>query len=146
MTSITSAKTIECFKELIARHGLFDVLVTDNSPQLVSKEFKQFAAETPFEHITTAFYHPQRNGRAEKFVDLLKTGLRKAKGSVDQKLREFLLAYRSTPSYALNNKSPAQLMLNRSLKSRLDLLKPGKPSTSTRNTSMKSGTNSTTSA
>lgn len=133
MTSITSTKTIECFQEVIARHGLFDVLVTDNGPQLISKEFKDFAAKTSFQHITTAFYHPQSNGRAEKFVDLLKTGLRKAKGSADQKLREFLLAYRSTPSYTLNGKSPAELMLNRSMKSRLDLLKPPKSPTGDRN-------------
>lgn len=54
----------------------------------------------------------------------MKTGLRKAKGSADQKLREFLLAYRSTPSYALDGKSPAELMLSRRMKSRLDLLRP----------------------
>lgn len=136
MTTTTSAKTIECFEEVIARHGLFDVLVTDNGPQLISKEFRDFAEKTSFEHITTAYYHPQSNGRAEKFVDLLKTGLRKAKGSADQKLREFLLAYRSTPSYALGNKSPAQLMLGRSMKSRLDLLKPGQTPASKRNTTM----------
>lgn len=136
LSSTTSAKTIECFEEVIARHGLFDVLVTDNGPQLVSKEFQDFAAKTSFKHITTAYYHPQSNGRAEKFVDLLKTGLRKAKGSADQKLREFLHAYRSTPSYALDGKSPAELMLKRQMKSRLDLLRPFQSPAIEHNTAM----------
>lgn len=47
-----------------------------------------------------------------------------------------VLKNKTTPSYALNNKSPAQLMLNRSLKTRLDLLKPGETSTNQRNIAM----------
>lgn len=76
------------------------------------------------EHIRTAPYHPQSNGQAEKFVDLLKTGLSKATGSVDSRLREFLHVYRSTPSYNLGAKSPAEILNNRAVRSTLDLLQP----------------------
>lgn len=43
-------------------------------------------------------YQPQSNGQAEKFVDTLKTGLKKleGEGNADQILRKSLMCYRYT--------------------------------------------------
>ncbi|XP_011684290.1 PREDICTED: uncharacterized protein K02A2.6-like [Wasmannia auropunctata] len=135
-SSTASSKTIEMFEKAITQHGLFDTLVTDNGPQFVSQEFKNFCAANGIEHITSAPYHPQSNGKAEKFVDLLKTGLAKAGGNAEEKLREFLLTYRFTSSYNLGNKSPSELMNGRIMKTRIDLMKPPREVSALRNTSM----------
>lgn len=120
--STTTSKTVELLLEAFSRHGYCDTLVSDNGPQFASSE--SFCKSTGIEHIRTAPYHPQSNGQAERFVDLLKKGLTKGEGSLETRLREFLHAYRSTPSYNLGSKSPAEILNNRSMKSRLDLLQP----------------------
>lgn len=120
----TTSKTIELLSEVFTRHGYCDTIVSDNGPQFTSDQFANFCKSLGVEHIRTAPYHPQSNGQAERFVDLLKTGLKKAVGSVNERLREFLFSYRSTPSYNLGMKSPAEVLNARSMKSKLDLVKP----------------------
>ncbi|XP_011859794.1 PREDICTED: uncharacterized protein K02A2.6-like [Vollenhovia emeryi] len=87
---------------------------------------KRFCELNGIKHITSAPYHPQSNGRAERFVGLLKEGLQKLRstGNPDEALRKFLMCYRYTPSYELGGKSPFQLMTGREMKTRLDLVKP----------------------
>lgn len=123
----TTSKTIELLSEAFARHGYCDTIVSDNGPQFTSAEFDRFCKSLGIEHVRTAPYHPQSNGQAGKFVDLLKTGLKKAEGNIDQKLRKFLHCYRFTPSYGLSMKSPAEILSGRTMKSKLDLLKPSYP-------------------
>lgn len=134
--STTSTKTIELFSEVFTRNGLCDTLVTDNGSQFISAEFKNFTDSNGIEHLRTAPYHPQSNGKAEKFVDLLKTGLSKADGNADQKLREFLSVYRRTPSYTLGGKSPSELINGRPMKTTLDLLQPPPKQSALRNDTM----------
>lgn len=139
MTSTTTAKTIDRLEEAFSRHGLVDTIVSDNGPQFVSDEFKKYCAANGIAHIKTAPYHPQSNGRAERFVELLKTGLKKLSGegkNVEQDLRKFLLCYRFTPSYALGEKSPFQVMTGRVMKTKLDLLHPNKQRSADRNHAM----------
>lgn len=125
--STMTIKTIEMLEEIFTRYGYCSTLVSDNGPQFTADAFKNYCLSKGIEHIRTAPYHPQSNGQAEKFVDLLKTGLRKAKGNADEKLREFLSAYRSTPSYSLGMKSPAELFFGRGMRTQLDLLMPPAP-------------------
>ena len=126
MTSTTSQRTIDCLEDAFSRHGLCDTIVSDNGPQFTSSQFKEFCEANGIAHIRTAPFHPQSNGRAERFVDVLTTGMKKLEksGDIDHILRKFLMCYRSTPSYALGEKSPSQLINNRVMKTKLDLLKP----------------------
>nr|XP_012231250.1 PREDICTED: uncharacterized protein LOC105677293 [Linepithema humile] len=74
----------------------------------------------------TAPYHPATNGLAERFVQTLKRALRKLKianGNIKANLQKFLYHYRLTPHPELN-KSPAEAMYGRKLRSRLDLMFP----------------------
>lgn len=104
-----------------------ETIVSDNGTQFTSEEFRQMCEQNGIQHIRSAPYHPQSNGRAERFVDTLKRGLRKVKGeggSSEDHLNTFLLAYRSTPSSSLENKSPDELFLGRKLRTTLSLLRP----------------------
>ena len=124
MSSTTTQKTIERLEEVFARHGLVDTIVSDNGTQFTSDLFETFCVVNGIQHIKTAPYHPQSNGRAERNVALLKDGLKKLSGDTDGKLRKFLFFQRRTPSYALGGKSSHELMTGRCMKTKLDLLKP----------------------
>lgn len=138
MTSTTTGKTIEKLQETFARQGLPDTLVSDNGPQFKSEEFESFCKQHGIEHLTSAPYHPQSNGRAERFVDLLKTGLKKLEreGNVEFALQKFLFCYRRTPSPSLGGKSPFEIMTGRSMKTRIDLVMPSDKNTTSKNTKM----------
>ena len=99
MSSTTSEKTIETLQMLFARYGVPAQLVSDNGPQLKSDEFEQFLKKNGIKHITSAPYHPARNGLAERCVESLKNGM-KSQTEVKYlniKLARFLLAYRNAP-------------------------------------------------
>ena len=54
----TSKATIDTLKKQFARHGIPDVLISDNGPQYSSDEFRQFASHWEFKHITSSPKHP----------------------------------------------------------------------------------------
>ena len=122
MKSITSEKTIDYLLNVFARWGLPHQIVTDNGPQLVSKEFEDFLQRNGIKHIVTAPYKPSTNGAAERAVGSLKNLLKASRGR-KVNLPNFLMAYRSTPQSS-TSRSPAELMLGRPLRNRMDLLKP----------------------
>lgn len=74
--------------------------------------------------ITSAPYHPATNGMAERAVQIVKQGLKKiTQGSIRTRLAKILKAYRITP-HSTTGLSPAEMLLGRRPKSRLDLLTP----------------------
>lgn len=126
--SQTSAVTIECLRTVFARFGLPLQLVSDNAQTFASDEFAQFMAVNGIKHTTSAPFHPATNGLAERLVQTLKQGLRASKrdgGTMQTRLSRFLTAYRNTP-HATTGESPAVLMFGRSLRTRLDLMKPNR--------------------
>lgn len=126
MSSTTTSKTIEVLRSLFARFGVPEQIVSDNGPQFTSHEFQMFAKRNGIKHITSAPYHPSTNGLAERFVQSFKNALRsmkQEKRSLKEKLESYLLSYRNTP-HATTNETPAKLLMGRSLRTRLDLLKP----------------------
>jgi transposase InsO family protein len=124
MPSTTTEQTCRALSEIFARWGTCRTLVSENAAQLVSTDFKEFCARNGIEHIKTAPFQPQSNGRAEKFGDTLKRGLEKLEGGggIDERLQILLKAYRSTPCFARGGKSPFYLMTGREMPSNLDLL------------------------
>lgn len=100
------------------------MIVSDNGSCFVSEEFASFLLANGIKHITSAPYHPATNGLAERAVQIIKKGLKKVtKGSIQTRLARVLMAYRVTPQ-TTTGVSPAELLLGRQPRIRLDLLKP----------------------
>ena len=126
MKKTTSEYTIEKLRQVFASHGLPTELVSDNGPQFVSSEFERFLKQNNVQHILSPPYHPSTNGEAERFVQTFKRAMKtkiKQKASWNTKICEFLLSYRTTPN-TTTKKTPAEMMVGRNLRTRLDAVHP----------------------
>ncbi|XP_034289829.1 uncharacterized protein K02A2.6-like isoform X1 [Pantherophis guttatus] len=74
MTSTTSEAVIQVLRRMFATHGLPDVLVLDNGPQLTSTTFQLFLT-LGIRHAQIAPFHPAGNGLAERAVQSAKEAL-----------------------------------------------------------------------
>ncbi len=111
----TSKTVINKMKATFAQHGAPDTVMSDNGPQFSAQEFKDFAEEWEFNHVTSSPKHPQSNGQVENMVKSVKRLIKKcAQGNEDPYVG--LLELRNTPLIGVN-KSPAQLLMGRRLKS-----------------------------
>ena len=68
VSSTTSSSTIEVLRDLFARFGIPEEIVSDNGTQFVSEDFQAFIRSNGIRHITSAPYHPATNGLAERAV------------------------------------------------------------------------------
>ena len=100
------------------------MIVSDNGTCSSSHKFQTFVKQNGIQHVRTAAYHPSSNGIAERYVQIVKDGLKKMiSGSVESQLARLLSCYRVTPQ-SMTGVSPAELMFGRKLRTRLDLLQP----------------------
>ncbi|KAK3100735.1 hypothetical protein FSP39_024398 [Pinctada imbricata] len=124
MKTITSENTIAKLQQIFSTHGIPDTIVSDNGPLFTSREFKQFLQRNGIKQINSAPYHPASNGLAEKAVQTFKQAMKKMKsGTIQEKINNFLFRYRITP-HTTTGASPAELLMKRKLKSKLDLVFP----------------------
>jgi len=128
--NITSSTTIKCCRQIFSTFGIPEVVVSDNGRHFVSSEFKNFLKCNGVIHKTTAPFHPATNGQAERFVQTFKQMLRKKFQNLSASteelqiaLHQILLHYRNLPHMS-SGESPAERMLGRKLRTRLDLLLP----------------------
>ena len=126
MNQTTSTKTIQALRQLFSSYGLPEQDVSDNGPHFVSSEFHNFLLNNGIRHIHSSPYHPASNGLVERFVRTFKEPMKASKHdglTLSHRIANFLVTYRNTP-YATTQQSPCSLFLGRSLRTRLDLLKP----------------------
>ena len=124
MTTTTSTATIQHLRMMFSRFGLPETLVSDNGPQFSAEEFRSFCRLNGIHHILITPYHPSSNGMVERAVQTFKQSLKKlTEGTLEQRLSRLLFMYRLTP-HTTTGRSPAELILGRQPRSRLDLLKP----------------------
>lgn len=109
---------------LFAVHGVPDVIVSDNGTAFVSAEFKEFTSRNQIRHVAVAPYHPSSNGQAERMVRETKEALTHINsGDVNVDLARFLFRQHTLP-HSSTGRSPAELLMNRRLKTALDRLHP----------------------
>ena len=90
--STTSPSIVKALKGIFARHGIPEVLRSDNGPQFDSEAMTAFASEYEFSHTTSSPRYPQSNGLVKRSIDTIKQLLKK---SDDPFLA--LLVYRTSP-------------------------------------------------
>ena len=120
LVTATSKSVIVCLKRIFARYGIPEKLISDNGRNCVSAEFKKFASDWEFQHVTSSPHYAQSNGKAENAVKTCKRLMKKALAG-DSDFYLTLLDFRNTPSDI--GYSPAQRMFGRRTRSVI----PAKP-------------------
>lgn len=124
MSSATTTATIRKLRQTFATHGLPCTLVSDNGTAFTSQEFQTFCNMNGIKHVRSSPFHPASNGLAERAVQTVKGGLKKTTGEdLETRLYRFLMQYRIT-AQSTTGESPAELLMHRRPRSRLDLVYP----------------------
>lgn len=117
MKNETSTEAIRIIKEILSVHGVPMTIFSDNGPQYSSREFKEFAKEWDFRHITSSPRYPQSNGFIERMVGFIKPTLQKAaEGKTDPLMA--MLCLRGTPIDS-TIPSPAELLYGRKIRTNM---------------------------
>jgi len=70
------------------------ILITDNGPQFISREFKNYLQMAGITHRRTRFFYPQSNGKIERFIQTCKNESIRKKSAIDlDDLKEHVLSY-----------------------------------------------------
>ena len=124
LKNTTSETVVSHLKSIFSRHGIPEVLVSDNGPQYSSTHFAKFADKYAFTHDTSDPLYPQSNGEAERAVRTIKQLLSKSEDPY-----EALMIYRATPLQC--GYSPAEKLFGRKIRTRVPIsshqLKPNWP-------------------
>jgi transposase InsO family protein len=67
LTSMTAAAVRLVIQDALTKTGAQPALVTDNGSQFTAKDFKKLARDFDLEHIRIRTYHPESNGKLERF-------------------------------------------------------------------------------
>ena len=114
----TSRATIEKPRATFAIHAIPTTLVSDNGSNFCSEEFEDFMRKNGIHHRITLH-------RTERAVQTFKDGMKKMseEGSLETRISRFLFKYRITP-LSTTGLTPAEMLMGRKPRSRLDLLHP----------------------
>lgn len=105
---LDTRNVIQRLEVIFARHGIPEIVFTDNGTQLTSDEMQRFAEEWDFKIVTRSPSYPQANGLAEAAVKIAKRVLDTTSPN------QALMLYRATPNSL--GYSPAQLLMNRQIR------------------------------
>lgn len=120
-------KTTTCSKVVEALKGCFDIfglpvyLKTDNGPQFIALEFKQFMESMGVHHHLVTPRWPEANGEVERQNRSIMKRVRIAYSEgLDYKseVRKYLVSYRNTP-HSITGKSPAEMLFGRKIRTKL---------------------------
>ncbi|UYV66520.1 K02A2.6-like [Cordylochernes scorpioides] len=105
-----SRNVIEKLKEVFARCGVPEIMMTDNGPPFQSTEMMEFAKEWNVTHTTSSPRFPQSNGMIERTIQTLKSTIIKCQQS-KRDIYQALLLLRNTEHNSLP--SPAVMLYGR---------------------------------
>lgn len=67
LTSMTAADVRVVIHDALRKTGAHPEVVTDNGSQFTAKDFKELVRDFALEHIRIRTYHPESNGKLERF-------------------------------------------------------------------------------
>ncbi|UYV73034.1 K02A2.6-like [Cordylochernes scorpioides] len=110
LRSTKAEMVIEKLKEVFARCGVPEIMMTDNGPPFQSTEMMEFAKEWNVTHTTSSPRFPQSNGMIERTIQTLKSTIIECQQS-KQDIYQALLLLRNTEHSSLP--SPAIMLYGR---------------------------------
>ena len=113
---MSSEEVVLHTRSIFARHGIPEMVISDNGPQFACDTYAKFAREYGFNHVTSNPHYPQCNGEAERAVQMVKSLLWK---SGDPFLA--ILAYRAIPLQS--GFSPAELLMSGNLRTTVPIVR-----------------------
>ena len=118
-----SETVVKATKEIFSRYGIPLEVYSDNGPEFIAKEYKDFSEEWDFNHDTSSPEYPESNGLVERTIQTVKKCMKKARDTKEDP-EMALLILKTTP---LNNGlTPAELMFKRPIRTILPINKPTK--------------------
>ena len=94
---MTSSQMIGILKKHFVRYGILSIVMSNNGPQFVSREFKMFLLNWKANHATSLPGHQQSNGKAEAPGKIVKTLMKYQEGGLKMiNIHSFILALKST--------------------------------------------------
>ncbi|GAU24659.1 hypothetical protein TSUD_322670 [Trifolium subterraneum] len=113
LAKISASNILRFFKrDVLARFGIPQVVVTDNGTQFTNKKFQEFLVTIGTTQHFTSVEHPQTNGQAEAANHVLLRGLRRrmgtSKGNWTEELYNVMWSYRTTP-HSTTGETPFRL-------------------------------------
>lgn len=66
-------------------------IISDNGPQFIARDFKEFIRQSGMTHVRTSPYYPQSNGKMERAIKTVKVeGIRPASPSTEEEARRVI--------------------------------------------------------
>lgn len=106
MTRTDAQAVISALRRIFLTFGDPAAMVSDNGPPFASAECKEFCRQSDIELLHSPPYHPQSNGKAERWVQTAKLELEKMRLFSNRLLEKVDFALRNTPG--TDGTSPAQ--------------------------------------
>ena len=115
--SSDAKSVVDCLKNIFSIFGIPKIIVSDNGPAFISREFKQFTNKCYIKHHFASAYYPQSNGVVERLHGSIKYRLQKLLydgHDFQSSLRQILFDLRSN-LHSSTGKSPFSLMFGREM-------------------------------
>ena len=109
-----TSETVKIYlSQIFARFGIPKTLVSDNGPEFVSGDFKQWCESLGIKKMESPVYHPRANGLAERAVQTVKRALQAWSPNLNVSfgalLQRALMTHRNTSK--TRRKTPVELLL-----------------------------------
>ena len=110
---VSSEQIIKKLSKTFSLFGYPHTILTDNGPQFISQQFKEFLKQHNINHRPVTLYWPQANGEVERFNrtigKLIQCAVSEGKNWRFE-LDKFLLQYRTTPHNPIVEQDKLQLI------------------------------------
>ena len=132
----SSREVITALRSIFSLFGFPDTVISDNGTTFTSEEFESFLSRLGVNHLYSAVYFPESNGRIERFHRTFKARLARLRESQQVNLQcaidRVLFDIRGCPS-SMSGETPFFRLFSRPMKNELSALSESSPTTAPRN-------------